>query len=91
MNNSKLERLIAELNLVKPVTVTLDGWEIYSLICAVQMLKLVDNGQRPKLVETAETAAQRILVFLGPLAREQITEGWKLIDEKLADSNKSNL
>jgi hypothetical protein len=93
MDDSKLKRQAEELSLIEPVQVSLDGWELYSLCFAVQMLKLVDGQRHPKIVETAEAAAKKMFDILdSPLAREHLVEGWKLIDEKLADSpNKQNL
>jgi len=87
MDDSKLKQCAVELNNMKSVVpVKLNGWEIYSLVAAVQMLKTRDK-EHSKLVEIAETAATKIQHLLNsPLAREHLTEGWKLVNEKLADS-----
>ena len=82
MENFDSKQCAAELDNIKSVQVTFNGWEIYCLVAAAQFLKVCDK-EHPKFVKTAETAARKMCESLNsPLAVKHLTKGWKLTERQ---------
>ena len=72
------EKVRHELHDLEQVQLSLDGWELYSLIVATQMWKATSCGQLDKTMYLAELAARKLhkALIVCPNAYTFLDQGW---------------